>query len=1055
MKKCYLKNLHSNLTNPLSFGRKISSLALLVAVLSLPFAANANVNSLFEDNSAVAVQQTVTGTVTEESGMSLPGVSVIVKGTTIGTVTDVDGKFEIAADPSSVLVFSFVGMTTQEITVGSQTVINVVMVTDALQVDEVVVTALGIKREEKSLTYATQQVKGEELTTVRTDNMMNALSGKAAGVVISPSTSGVGGSTKVILRGYTSVQGNNQPLYVVDGVPLQNLIPNQAETGNGFGGGVDAGDGISNLNPDDIESVNVLKGASAAALYGSQAANGVIIITTKSGKKGKAEIKFSSSFQMDRANVLYEWQDRYGALGNTSWGARSPIGFGHDNGKELFETGYNLTNTLSFSGGTEKSRNYVSMSNTLASGIVPTNELEKYNLSVRNTTDFFDSRLKLDSKVNLLLQKMKNSPSAPGSYFNPIRSAYLMPVDDDLNSYENNYEVFDPERNMMTQNWPYIANGNGPHQNPYWIFNRNRTNADRARIIANLAATFQITNDLDLKVRGNIDRTYDNYERKVYAGTRTTLSHLNGRYEYRDKENTQYYGDVLLSYNKQWEDYSLSATIGTSVTDVRFTDKGADSNTKGLFVPNLFFFKQMIDGGQNRTHVVERSQLQSYFGTASVGYKNLAYLDITARQDKSSTLPKQNNTYFYPSVGGSVLLHEVLDRAGSLPLILDYAKVRASYSEVGNDVPVYKFRPYDSVDENGTINRTTVRENPDLKPERTSAYELGMDLRMFKNRVSLDFAYYNTTTDKQYFEVAVSGATSRETELVNGGKVENSGFEITLGGIPVQNSDLVWDTRFNFSTNKSNVKDLPSELVDRDGGFNLSDQGGYKLRVQEGGEFGEIWGTGYRRVNGKLVVTLEDDVAKPVAGDPKEDEVKLGSINNDFRLSWANDFKYKNFSLSFLIDGTFGGNVLSTTETEMHQIGVSKQTGEARDNFGVVVDAVIVDDNDNILDNYQGRIETRNYYGSIPVAENVYDATNIRLREVSLGYSFPKSIMNKVGFLSEARLSVVGRNLFFFYIDAPYDPEGTQSTSGLYLMNSDYFGVPSTRSYGLTLNVKF
>jgi TonB-linked SusC/RagA family outer membrane protein len=797
--------------------------------------------------------------------------------------------------------------------------------------------------------------------------------------------------------------------------------------------------------------MNVLKGASAAALYGSQAANGVIIITTKSGKEGKTSVNFSSSFQMENANVMYDWQDRYGALGNTSWGERSATSFGNDNGKDLYETGTNLTNTLSLSGGTEKSKNYVSISNTMASGIVPTNDLEKYNLTIRNTTDYFNGVLNVDSKVNLMSQKMENSPSAPGSYFNPIHSAYLMPVSDDLEAYKNNYTVFDPERNMDTQFWPYIDS----HQNPYWIFNKAKTEAKRTRVIANFAATVKLAKGLDFKLRGNADRTYDSFERKAHAGTQTTLAHLNGRFEWSDKENTQLYGDMLLSYNKQWDNISLMATIGTSVTDVHFYEKRADSNTKGLYVPNLFTFTNMIDGGQNRSDIDEQSQLQSYFGTASVGYKNFAYLDITARQDKSSTLPEQNNTYFYPSVGGSVLVNEILSRADMLPSVLDYAKVRASYSEVGNDVPPYVFRPYNSVNETGTVIYNTIQPNPDLKPERSAAYEFGVDLKMFKNRASVDFTYYNSTTEDQYFLLDADPASGYSQRMVNGGEIKNSGIELMLGFTPLRNRNFEWNTTFNLSTNNSKVEDLPSDLVDRDGGYNLSSNGGYKLRVQEGGEFGEIWGVGYRRIDGKLVVTVDEDgVAKPVAGGPEHEE-KLGTINSDFRLSWGNNLSYKNFDFSFLIDGSFGGDVLSTTEAAMHSMGVSKKTGDARDNFGVVVDAVTVDADDNITGTYQGRISAKDYYTGIPVAESIYDATNIRLREVSLGYSFPKSILESVGFISDARISLVGRNLFFLMIDAPYDPEGAQTTSGLYLMNSDYFGVPSTRSYGVTLNVKF
>jgi len=912
------------------------------------------------------------------------------------------------------------------------------------KLDEVVVTALGIKRQEKSLTYATQQIGGTALLDVPMVNPLNALSGKVAGLSILPSSSGVGSSTKMILRAYTSIQGNNQPLFVIDGIPLANNIPGQVESGNGFGGGYDGGDGISNLNPDDVESINVLKGASAAALYGSQAANGVILITTKSGKTGEPIVSFTSSIQLDNANNLYKFQNSYGADGSTSWGAAKTFSDNHIN--DFFRTGHSLINSISYSAGTDKSQNYLSYAYTLSNGIVPTNDINKHVLTFKNSTQLFNNCVAINSKATFLNQQIDNPIAAPGQYFNPIYTLFTFPRGTDFNQYKASFETFNVDRNMMTQNWFENA---GAMNNPYWILNRIPATAKRTRATAGLDVNVKLTDWLNLKARGNADRSWDDFERKAYAGTQVTNASENGRYEISNKSYSQYYGDLLLTATKRTDFFSINSTLGTSITDKHLLGSRYDSNTLGLYYANLFSITNMINGGAIREQYDDHSQLQSVFGTVSLGYRDILYLDATGRNDWSSTLPAKNSSYFYPSIGGSFLVSQLLAESSDLPKCLNFAKLRLSYTEVGNDVPPHVFSPTNGLTATGTVIKNTVEPNPDIRPERTKASEIGADLRFFNSRLNLDFTYYKSNSIDQYFAVSNASGTGYSTRLINGGNIQNQGIELTVAVVPVKTKDLNWTSTFNFSTNKSKVIELPEQY--KTDGYKLSAIG-YTLCVKEGGEYGEMWAKQFQRIDGKLVVENNKGVYSPVVS---KAEVKIGSINTDFRLGWNNSIAYKSFSLVFLIDGAFGGNVVSMTQQVLNAAGVTQETALARNNGGVQVDAVTVDASGNINGSYTGKIDAKTYYTAAPTSECVYDATNIRLRELSVSYSLPQSVLKDVKFVKSARVSLVGRNLAFIYIKAPYDPETTVSTTGNYMFNTDNFGIPTTRSYGLTLNLTF
>ncbi|MEI6753960.1 MAG: SusC/RagA family TonB-linked outer membrane protein [Paludibacter sp.] len=1034
------------ITESLHFNRK-SSCNFIVLVLLLWLMTIVKLSAATKNSSAPL--KTVTGIVTTtQSKHELSGVFVIEKGSRTKAITDSAGRYSINVTNQSVLLFSFIGFESQTVKVEEQSIINIELKESAnklnTRLDEVVVTALGLKRQEKSLTYATQQLNGKELLTVPMINGLSALSGKIAGLTIFPSSSGVGSSTKVLLRNYSSIQGNNQPLFVVDGVPLVNFVSGQVESGNGFGGNYDAGDGISNLNPDDVESVNVLKGASAAALYGSQAANGVILITTKSGKTGEPIVSFTSSMQLDNANNLYKFQNSYGADGSTSWGTAKAFTDNHVT--DFFRTGNSFINSISYSAGTDKSQNYVSYSYTLSNGIVPTNDINKHTLTFKNSTQLFNNRITINSKATFLNQQIDNPIAAPGQYFNPIYTLFTFPRGGDFNQYKTNFETFNVTRNMMTQNW--IVNENALN-NPYWILNRIPATAKRTRATANLDINVKITDWLNLKARGNADKTWDDFERKAYAGTQVTNASANGRYEISNKSYSQYYGDLLLSATKRTDFFSINSTVGTSITDKKLLGTRFDSNTRGLYYANLFTVTNMIDGGDIRQQFDDHSQLQSVFGTVSLGYRDVFYVDATGRNDWSSTLPSKNNSYFYPSVGGSLLISQLLAESSDLPKFMNFAKVRLSYTEVGNDIPPYVFNPTNYINETGTVIKNTTEPNPDIRPERTKSTEIGADLRFFDSRLNIDLTYYKSNTIDQYFVVSNASGTGYSYRQINGGNIQNQGVELTATVVPIQAKNLNWTSTINFATNKSKAVELPEQY--KTDGYKLSSIG-YSLYIKEGGEYGEMWAKQFQRIDGKLVVASSNGVYSPVVSNK---EIKIGSVNSDFRLGWNNSVTYKSFSLGFLIDGAFGGNVVSMTQQVLNAAGVTQETASARDNGGVQVDAVTVDANGNVNGSYAGKIDAKTYYTAAPASECVYDATNIRLRELSLSYSLPQSVLKTIHFIKSARVSVVGRNLLFLYLNAPYDPETTVSTTGNYMFNTDNFGIPATRSYGLTLNLIF
>lgn len=995
------------------------------------------------------VSRRVTGNVKDKDGEPIIGANILIKGTSQGTVTDLDGCFVLYLPPKATLQVSYIGYLPQRIQYDGKKTLQIQLVEDSQQLGEVVVTALGLHKQEASLPYATQLVAGDELVRAKDLNFIQTLAGKTAGVQINRTSFGLGSSARVIIRGYRSVSGNNQPLYVIDGIPMLNSSSEQAVSaigGTADAGNRDGGDGISNLNPDDIESISILKGASAAALYGSQAANGVILITTRKGQEDVQRVTFSSSLTVDHAVSLPKFQNDYGMdrETKTSWGTKADLS-DYNNVDDFFRDGLTAINSLSFTTGNEKMQTYFSYANTSAKGIVENNKMQKHNLNFRETARFFDDYLKLDANVNLMTQSIKDRPASGGYYMNPLVGLYRFPRGENMNKYRTHFETFNEKRNLMEQNW-YTDGELDMEQNPYWLTNRIKSDDKRTRVIASLTAALKITDWLNLQARGTADYAHDTFEQKMYASTAPALAGANGRYIDLNYTENLYYGDVMAMVNKKWDDVTLTGALGGSINSRTVNSLRLDSKTASLYYPNLFTVANIImsTAAYINQQINEKRVIQSVFATAQLGWKESLYVDLTARNDWSSTLAyTRYKSFFYPSVGLSWIINNSL----AMPEWINYGKLRSSWSKVGNDLPLFLSNPIagsnDQIVAGGAIQTNTGAPFDELKPEMSTSWEVGTEWKFFNYRVDFDFTYYKTNTKNQLFTLPSSAGATYKYYYVNAGNIQNQGIEASLGGTPVLTNDFQWKTLLNFSTNRNKVIALHPDLktfIYGDEGFSSS----YSMRLVEGGSMGDIYGKAFKRdENGRIVYTkdLDGDQIPVVIGSGNTE--KVGNSNPDFMLGWGNSLTYKGFNLYFLIDGRFGGDVLSQTQADMDQKGVSWESGEARNAGYVNLEGTHLDP----LKFYtivSGRTGCTEYY--------MYNATNIRLRELSLGYTFPKKLMEKLKILHEVQLSFVGRNLFFLHKSAPFDPDAVLSTKNDN-QGVDVFGMPTTRSLGF--NVKF
>jgi TonB-linked SusC/RagA family outer membrane protein len=989
--------------------------------------------------------QTVSGTVSsDKDGTPLIGASVLEKGTGNGTITDIDGNFSLKLTKvPAVLEVSYIGYGTMTYDVAGAQSGMAISLSEGTALSEVVVTALGISREKKGLTYALDEIKGTDLTTFKDANVVNSLQGRSAGLFIGRSGSGIGGSTRVVLRGNKSTT-NNSPLYVIDGVPMNNT--NGGEQGGIFGGGIDAGDGISNINPEDIESMSVLKGASAAALYGSGAVNGVILVTTKKGKSGKPKINISSSYVSESPFGIPDLQYSYGqtAPGDVfSWGKKGNF---NDHVTGFFQNGSNFINSVSVSGGSDVAQSYFSYSNTNAKGIVPNNSLGRHNFNFNQTASFFENKLNLKASVNFINQNVDNRPAA-GLYFNPLTGLYFLPRGLDFDKFTTDYEVYNKDRNFNLQNWHADSD---IQQNPHWIVNRNLNNNVRNRVISGLTTSYAFNDWLSLQLRGNVDKSFDNFEQKIYASTQATLSHRNGRYAVNKSNTSLIYGDAILSLNKNISDkLTFDANLGMAHNHSQTNFIRFDSGTEaGLNFANEFYLQNIkAPNLANMSEGTSRVKTNSIFGSTRFGYENFLYLDITGRNDWTSSLP--NTSFFYPSFGLSSILTEKMDLGP-----ISFAKLRASYAIVGSGVPAYLNNPISERHQivNGQLVLTTVGVIPgtELKPEESKSLEIGVDLRALNNKLSVDLTYYKNNTINQFIQVSAPVGSGFTRYLVNAGDIQNSGIEGLIGYQVIDNRDFKWHTSLNFTRNVNEVLAVEESFDKNDVPFYINEEGvnSYRMALKKGGQFGDIYGVVFDRdAQGRIKL---DDKGVPTKKDGFE---YLGNANPNFMAGWNNEFTIKGFNIRFLIDGRFGGKVMSLSESMLDLFGVSQATADARDAGGVEINAVSFDGK------AVSKIDAEKYYTAVGGRNGIteaymYDATNIRLRELSLGYQLPKSLVSGKNLFKAIRISLIGRNLFFLSKKAPFDPDLTFST-GVGLQGVDVFALPTTRSLGASVSFDF
>ena len=1022
------------------------SVAFALSIALAPASAYAVGNPVGSPDASMpqAVQQNgnhkVTGRVVDSAGEPLIGATIMVEGTKEGAVTDIDGNFTINTTSKAKLVISYVGYTTQIILVGDKTTIDVTLKEVANTMNEVVVTALGIKRAEKALSYNVQSVGSNELTRNKDANFVNSLNGKVAGVSISKSASGVGGATRVIMRGAKSIEGDNNVLYVIDGIPIFN-----------FSGGRDSGimgegrvssEGIADLNPEDIESISVLAGPSAAALYGSNAANGAILITTKKGKEGRVDISFSSSADFSSPLLMPEFQNTYGnKLGSyESWGEKLATPSSYDPKKDFFRTGTNFINALTLNMGNEFNQTFASVATTNSRGIVPNNTYDRYNFTIRNTTRMFKNKVQLDLGASYIKQKDNNMVSQ-GEYWNPIVAAYLFPRGESFEGIKT-FERYDNVRNFPTQYWP-ISDSRFANQNPYWTAYRNLAPDDKDRFMFNAGLTYNIFDWLSVAGRIRLDKTFITSERKIYASSFNYFAKEKGAYDYYDYKDHQTYIDAIANINKTFGKFSLAANVGYSYSDYASLTRGYGGNL--VLVPNKFSLNNINPTDSKIREAGGDSKVRNVaaFASAELGWRSMVYLTLTGRNDWNSRLVNSSEeSFFYPSVGLSGIISEMT----KLPSFISYLKVRGSYTEVGSPVSRSGMTPGTITTPivGGSLKSTDIYPFTDYKAERTKSYEFGLTARFWK-KLSFDFTWYKSNTYNQTFIGELPEGSGYKAVYLQAGNVENRGVEMALG-YSDNFGGLQWNSSLVYSKNVNEIKEMVKDYhhplspkpinipeVSKDNG---------RVLLKVGGSINDIYARKVLAKDNQGFVNVS-----PSGGMNLEtvEPIYLGKTTPDFTMGWNNNFTYKNFGLSFLINARFGGVVTSSTQALLDRFGVSKASADARDAGGVMIPN-------------QGLYDAKKYYTLVATGENdlagyyTYSATNVRLQELTFSYKFNSRLFNNV--IKDLTLSFVATNPWMIYCKAPFDPELTAST-GTYGQGNDYFMQPSLKSYGFSVKFKF
>ena len=997
-------------------------------------------------------KQTIKGQVQDVNGNPLIGVTVKVRGTNNAVVTDLDGNYTISANRGDILECSYVGFTTKDARVnGNQ--LNLTLHENSKELNEVVVTALGIKREQKALSYNVQQVAGDAVSVNKDANFINSLNGKVAGVNINASSSGAGGASKVVMRGARSIMQSSNVLYVIDGIPMLNT----GKEGSTEFASSGTSEGIADLNSEDIESMSVLTGAAAAALYGEKASNGAIVITTKKGSVGHTLFTITQNTELSTAFHTPKFQNKYGTGSSIresgsesySWGRllNESNFMGYNPIEDYFKTGVMTTEAFTMSTGTEKNQTFLSASALRSAGIVPNNKYNRYNFTVRNTTSLLKDRMILDVGASYIIQNDRNMINQ-GVYNNPLVTAYLFPRGNDYQDMAM-YEHYDTTRKIYVQNWDGLIS-ELVGQNPYWINYRTPRTNKKYRYMMNAGLTYKFTDWLSLVARIRIDNSINTYEEKFYASTNMTLTgSSNGMYNIQKSDGKQTYGDVIANINKRFFEDKLSfvANVGASLSDLKWNQLGNRGPIDENLIPNVFTVTQI-----NRARLIpEQSgyhdQTKSLFASVELGWRSQLYLTMTERNDWPSMLagPHSNkSSFFYPSIGSSWIISESFN----LPQQIDYLKVRASFASVGLSFPRWYANPKYTWDENKKQwSSQTTYPMYNLKPERTDSWEFGLQTRLFKH-FNIDLTYYLTKTYNQTFDPKISASSGYSKMYIQTGNVRNQGLELALG---YNNTwgEFSWRSNYTFSMNRNKIKELVTAYVHPQTKALITvdklDEGGLGAAhfiLKKGGTLGDLYSLSdiQRDSNGKVYVDESGKVYK----NTNVEDIKLGSIFPKSNMAWRNEFSWKGLNLGVMVAARFGGIVYSATQANLDYYGVSQTTANIRDKGGVSIN-----DGENII-NPETWFTTIGASDGIPIFYT-YSATNVRLQEASIGYTFKKNVLFGFG---ELTFSLVGRNLLMLYCKAPFDPE-TTATTGNYYQGIDKFMTPSSRNLGFNIKLKF
>ena len=1055
--------------------KRIKPVSMVLLASTLCFSGNIySASSAGNPDTDISQQNAkVTGTVEDALG-PVAGASVVIKGTTNGTMTDMDGNFTLdGVKNGDIIQISFIGYATQEIPYAGQASLSVHLEEDTQKLDEVVVTALGMKRDKKALGYAMQELKGDELLSSREPNLANSLSGKVSGLQIVRSSNGVGGSSKIVLRGNSSLTGSNQPLIVVDGTPMDNFTGGVDDVwGNS---GADMGNGLSDINPEDIESMTVLKGASAAALYGSRAGNGVILITTKSGRKNEglgitvnAGITAESIFlKPDMQNSfgqgsvgVYDNQSRLSwgpkAEGQTvtDWLGRQVPLQTYDNIDAFFHTGTSFNEGVSFQQNINGTSVFASINRSDDAGITPESKLNKTNVTLRATT-FLDKteKWKVDAKVNYINMNAHNRPIQGVNPSNAFNTIYGLPRSLNVKEFKSSV---DEEGNMIW--WDASKN---PQENPYWVTKYRQNNDTRNRLLGNVSLKYAPTNWFDIELRGGTDYYTTTKNEKVYAGGNTSPRGL-----YNEGSETFYENNYSFLATAR-KDNLLDrlggfVTFGGNLMMQQRTKMNASAGE--LLVPDLFSLNNGINKPTVTSELIRR-KTNSLYGSLQLNWDGYLFLDVTARNDWSSTMSKDNRSYFYPSVSLSGVISDMLPKiGGNMPEWFTFAKVRASYAEVGNDLDPYQLYNNYTVgkDENGNTTAAPgqILFDSSVRSELIKSWEAGLDVRFLQNRLGLDFAWYKTNATRQLLNLPLDPFAGYSSRKVNAGNIQNEGLEISLNGAIFQSPDVQgfnWNATAQFSLNRNKIIDLyPGVTL-----YDIKTLDAIQIVAAQGSYYGDIYGQTFLRVTdkdsphyGKVIV---GDDGLPLISAEKS---KVGNQSPDWMLGLTNSFSYKGFNLSFLVDFRIGGDIYSATASNLFVRGNAAGTvvnGERQDfvvpNTVVRKDGGYVENNVPVThQNYWERIGSTGNYGLPEVF--TYDATNIRLRNITLGYTFNRAMLKKTPFL-RLNLSATCNNVWMIHYNLPgIDPESVSATN----TNATGFengAAPTSRSFTFNVTVGF